>query len=249
MYTLSLNPLLMVIAVVPALYLMLQVYKADRIEKEPWGVLIGLVLWGILSTAIAVALETAGTYVIAPLGEGSLAYNLVLYFIIVGLSEEFSKYIILKWRTWRSSNFNCTFDGVIYSVFISLGFALWENIQYVAIYGFETGIVRAFTAIPGHASFAVFMGVWYGMAKRYDFMGEPGKSKRCRRLALIIPTIMHGVYDFTATYTGLSLVFLAFIALMFFLAIRDVKMMSKHDKYIGTPLEESEMDNNLFNDL
>ena len=114
----------MVIAVVPALYLMLQVYKADRIEKEPWGVLIGLVLWGVLSTAIAVALETAGTYVIAPLGEGSLAYNLVLYFIIVGLSEEFSKYIILKWRTWRSSNFNCTFDGVIYSVFISLGFAL-----------------------------------------------------------------------------------------------------------------------------
>ena len=116
------------------------------------------------------------------------------------------------------------------------------------MYGFQTAVIRAFTAIPGHASFAVFMGVWYGMAKRYDFMGEHGKSKRCRWMAIIIPTIMHGIYDFTATYAGLSYVFLAFIAVMFFLAVRDVRKMSRRDKYIGTPLDESEMDNNLFND-
>ena len=249
MYSLSMDPLLIIIAVVPALFLMVQVYRADRLEKEPMGLLGSLVLWGALSTLIAVALETVGHIVISPLGQNSLAYNIVLYFIVVGLSEEVSKYVILKWRTWRNHNFNCTFDGLIYSVFISLGFALWENIQYVAMYGFETAVVRAFTAIPGHASFAVFMGVWYGLAKRYDFMGQPGKSKTCRWLAVIIPAIMHGIYDFTATYAGLSYVFLIFIAIMFFLAIRSVRRMSKHDKYIGTPMEENEMDNNMFNDI
>ena len=249
MYSLQMNPLLIIIAVVPALYLMVQVYRADRIEKEPVPYLLGLALWGIVSTIIAVALETAGTYLIAGLGQGTLLYNIVLYFIVVALSEECSKYLLLKWRTWRNSNFNCIFDGLIYSVFVSLGFALWENIQYVALYGFETGLVRAFTAIPGHASFAVFMGVWYGMAKRYDFMGQPGKSKTCRILAIIVPAILHGIYDFTATYTGLSLIFLAFIVVMFIVAIRKVKTMSRKDKYIGTPLDENEMDNNLFNDL
>ncbi len=249
MYYLQLDPLLIIIAVVPALYLMVRVYKADRIEKEPIGYLVMLAVWGIVSTAVAVALETVGQYLIQPLGEGTLIYNIIMYFIVVGVSEEVSKYLLLKWRTWRSPNFNCTFDGLIYSVFVSLGFALWENIQYVIMYGFETAIVRAFTAIPGHASFAVFMGVWYGLAKRYDFMGETRKSRRCRRLAIIIPALFHGIYDFTATYTGLSLVFIAFIALMFFLAIRSVKSMSVHDKYIGTPMEEKELDNNLFNDL
>lgn len=249
MYSLQMNPLLIIIAVVPALFLMVQVYKADRIEKEPLPYLLGLALWGIVSTIIAVALETAGSYLIAGLGPGTVIYNLVMYFIVVALSEEASKYLVLKWRTWRNSNFNCIFDGLIYSVFVSLGFALWENIQYVAIYGFETGIVRAFTAIPGHASFAVFMGVWYGMAKRYAFMGEAKKSKTCRILAVLVPALFHGIYDFTATYDGLGLVFIGFIIVMFIIAVRDVRNLSKKDKYIGTPLDEKEMDNNLFNDL
>ena len=89
-----------------------------------------------------------------------------MYFGVVAFSEEGAKYFLLKRRTWNSAAFNCQFDGVVYAVFVSLGFALWENISYVLMYGLSTALVRAVTAVPGHACFGVFMGVWYGLAKR-----------------------------------------------------------------------------------
>ena len=79
MYYLQLDPLLIIIAVVPALYLMVRVYKADRIEKEPLGYLVMLAVWGIVSTAVAVGLETVGQYLIQPLGQGTLAYNIIVW--------------------------------------------------------------------------------------------------------------------------------------------------------------------------
>lgn len=93
-------------------------------------------------------------------------------FVIVAIAEESSKYFFLKKRTWNNPEFNCQYDGVVYAVFVSLGFALWENINYVLSYGFSTAIVRAITAIPGHACFGVFMGVFYGLARKQYNRGK-----------------------------------------------------------------------------
>ena len=65
-----------------------------------------------------------------------------MYFVVVAISEEGFKYVLLKKRTWKSREFNCEFDGVVYAVFVSLGFALWENIFYVLSYGFATAVAR-----------------------------------------------------------------------------------------------------------
>ena len=228
------DPLLTIIAVLPAVYLLIQVYKADKLDKEPRGLLISLIFWGILSTAIAVILEGIGQYILSPLDPRSIIYNVILYFVIVGFAEEWGKYIVMKLRTWKHPAFNCQFDGVVYAVFVSLGFALWENIQYVGIYGFETAIVRAFTAVPGHCCFAVFMGVWYGMAKRYEYAGEFQKAKHARTMCVVMPAIMHGIYDFIATWeNGIGLMFLVFVIIMFIWAARLLKTMSRDDKYIG----------------
>ena len=228
------SPILTIAAVVPAVILLMQVYKADKLDKEPPRLLISLVLLGIVSTFIAVVLEQIGQIVLSPLDPNSLVYNVIMYFIVVAFSEEWAKYVLLKIKTWKHPAFNCQFDGVLYSVFVGLGFALWENIQYVAMFGFETAIVRAFTAVPGHCSFAVFMGVWYGMAKRYEFAGEFAKAKKARIMSVVMPAIMHGIYDFIATWdTGISYVFIIFIVIMFIWASRLVRSMSQNDKYIG----------------
>ena len=161
------DPVLAAAAIIPAVVLLIKVYQADRLEKEPVSLILSLVFFGVLSTAIAMVLEQVCTAVLGSyLPEGSVAYNAVLYFGIVAFSEEGAKYLLLKKRTWRDINFNCQFDGVVYGVSVSLGFALWENLGYVAMYGFGTALVRAVTAVPGHACFGVFMGAWYGMAKR-----------------------------------------------------------------------------------
>ena len=224
--------ILIVAAVVPAVYLLIRVYRADRLEKEPAGLLISLVVLGIASTALAGIAEELGEELLLELfPEEGLAFNILLYFVVVAVSEEGFKYLLLKIRTWKSPQFNCQFDGVVYAVFVSLGFALWENISYVLYYGFGTAVARAITAVPGHACFGVFMGVWYGVAKRYDLAGFAEESRRARRMSLMIPILLHGAYDFIATMESelMGIVFLAFVSWMFGAALKLVKKTSAAD--------------------
>ena len=224
--------ILIVAAVVPAVYLLIRVYRADRLEKEPAGLLISLVVLGIASTALAGIAEEFGEELLLELfPEEGLAFNILLYFVVVAVSEEGFKYLLLKIRTWKSPQFNCQFDGVVYAVFVSLGFALWENISYVLYYGFGTAVARAITAVPGHACFGVFMGVWYGVAKRYDLAGFAEESRRARRMTLMIPILLHGAYDFIATMESelMGIVFLAFVSWMFGAALKLVKKTSAAD--------------------
>ena len=235
MYLLYGNPILIAAAVIPAIFLLVQVNKADKLDKEPAGLLISLVIQGIISTALAVITERLGTALLDSLwDESSLAYRLCMYFIVVGLSEEGFKYLLLKRRTWYSPDFNCQFDGVVYAVCVALGFALWENIGYVVMYGFGTALVRAVTAVPGHACFGVFMGAFYGMARRCANYGYERASKNCRRLAVVVPMVLHSIYDFIASSEAGSSewVFLVFVAVLFLITSRMVKRLSRTDQYI-----------------
>ena len=230
------DPVLAAAAIIPAVVLLIKVYQADRLEKEPVSLILSLVFFGVLSTAIAMVLEQVCTAVLGSyLPEGSVAYNAVLYFGIVAFSEEGAKYLLLKKRTWRDINFNCQFDGVVYAVFVALGFALWENISYVLMYGLSTALVRAVTAVPGHACFGVFMGVWYGLAKRLHGQGRDGASKLCRVLALLLPALLHGCYDFIASIESVHYgwLFAAFVAILFVLAFILVRRQARHDRYIN----------------
>ena len=232
---LSVNPILIAAAVIPAIVLLVKVEREDRLEKESRGLLLSLVAFGIVSTAIASLGERLGIALLTAIfREESVLYNILLYFGVVAFSEEGAKYVLLKRRTWNNPEFNCQYDGVVYSVFVALGFALWENIGYVAMYGLGTALVRAVTAVPGHACFGVFMGTWYGMAKRREGAGDYAGSRRMRTRALLVPAVLHGFYDFAATYNNsvMNLVFLVFIILMFVTAVRLVKHVSANDTYI-----------------
>ena len=231
----TVDPVLIAAAVIPAIILLIKVERADRLEKESTGLLVSLVLFGIASTAIASLLERVGMAILDSVFQyESLLYNVLLYFGVVAFAEEGAKYVLLKRRTWRNPEFNCQFDGVVYGVFVSLGFALWENIGYVAMFGLSTAAVRAVTAIPGHACFGVFMGVWYGMAKRREGAGDLAGAKRMRARALLIPALLHGFYDFAASSESetMNLVFFGFVIIMFITAYRLVKHVSANDTYI-----------------
>lgn len=234
MYLYTMNPVLIAAAVIPAIILLVRIYRADRLEKEPTRLLVSLVIMGIISTTIAMALEQLGSGLLGQVFyENTLPYNAIMYFGIVAYAEEGSKYFLLKKRTWKHPSFNCQFDGVVYAVFVSLGFALWENIGYVAMYGLSTALLRAVTAVPGHACFGVFMGVWYGAAKKYDYLGDPVRSKRFRRRAVTLSATLHGTYDFVATLGGLyGLIFFVFIIILFIVTLKAVKNAAAHDEFM-----------------
>jgi RsiW-degrading membrane proteinase PrsW (M82 family) len=119
-------------------------------------------------------------------------------------------------------------------VFVSLGFALWENISYVLHYGFANAIVRAVTAIPGHASFGVFMGVFYSAAKMFEIQGDLNRSRMYNFISLLIPLLIHGAYDYIATLQveNGTISFIVFIAILFFVSYRLIREFSLKDRYI-----------------
>ncbi len=227
---------LMAAAIIPAVVLMILIYRADKREKEPISLLLSLMLQGIYATAFAMVTERLGERLLDSIfSEQTVLYQFFMYFIVVALSEEGFKYLHLYRRTWNSPAFNYQFDAIVYAVFVSLGFALWENIGYAAMYGFRTTLVRAVTAIPGHACDGVFMGVFYGLAKRYDNDNQPQKARLYRRLALLVPLILHGAYDFILSIiTPMSnWIFYVFIGVLYLAAFLVTRQISKHDRNIA----------------
>ena len=226
----SVPRIMTVAAVLPAVVLLVYVYKKDVTEKEPGDLLINLLLLGALSTVFASITELIGQYLLDSISfKSETVKNAILYFIVVALSEEGFKYILLRRRTWKNENFNCTFDGIVYAVFVSLGFAIVENIKYVYAYGLATALVRAVTAVPGHACFGVFMGVYYGLAKRHE--QDPAIYRRYITASLAVPVLLHGLYDFTATSSQVWVFFVVILAIMA-AAFKAVNTASKQDSYI-----------------
>ena len=229
------NIILIFAAVIPAIVLMIYVYKADHLEKESPAMLWRLIIAGVLSSLIALVLERVLSLLLnITVSSTSAAYNIILYFIIVAFSEEGAKYFMLRRRSWRSPEFDCQYDGVVYAVFVSLGFAIWENISYVLSYGFATAIVRAVTAIPGHACFGVFMGVFYALAKKNSIRNQKELCTLFSVLAVVIPALLHGTYDYIATKenTSLNWYFIVFVVILFIVSFLLIRKVSRTDKYL-----------------
>lgn len=227
--------ILVLSAVLPAIILLVKVYRADKLEKENPVFIFLLIVSGIFSTVIAMVLEELGTYVLSIYyTEDSLIYNILMYYLVVALSEEGSKYVLLRKRTYNSFEFNCQYDAVVYAVAVSLGFALWENILYVFRFGLSVALTRALTAIPGHCSFGVFMGIWYGKEKRHDLEGDRGLAILSRIASLLCPILLHGTYDFLCSLNTeeSALYFLAFIIVLFLLSFFMVRKKSDEDTYL-----------------
>ncbi len=230
------QPVLRAIAVtvVPALLLLLWVRKKDRLEPESPALVWSLVGLGCAATLGAWLAELGGlTLAYTAFGDTSLFARIVKWFLVVGLCEEGLKYLAMRLRTWRNPEFNCLFDGMVYAVAVSAGFALTENLIYLFRYGASAVLLRAVTSIPAHISFAVFMGLFYSAARKFALHGNAPRARHFNALAVIVPMLIHGLYDFIASSadgTPSLLVFAAFVLVLFITAWRLVKKLSSADE-------------------
>lgn len=222
-------------ALLPAIFLMRFFYLQDKVEREPVGLVVKTMIFGVISIlptmlAEAVLLGILSAY----LPENTVIFNLIQYFICVALVEEFFKMTAMRLAVWKSPEFNYTFDGIIYGAAAALGFAALENVMYVFDGGLVTAGVRAVTAIPGHAIFGVFMGMHLGIAKYMEVRMDHSRASYHKKMALLVPTLLHGFYDFccsSGSEIGL-LVFLGFIIILDIVAIKRVKAFQRNDSAI-----------------
>jgi RsiW-degrading membrane proteinase PrsW (M82 family) len=225
----------MALAIIPGLLIIIYVYKKDKVEKEPIGLIIKLIIFGAVSCIAAGILESIEASFLPEYPKGSLGYALINAFAMAALVEEIVKYLALRIGSWKYSGFNYRFDGIVYGVSAAVGFALYENVAYVAMYGLSTAIVRAFTAVPLHSFCGVFMGIFYSYEKKASILGQGSESFKFRILALIVPMLIHGVYDtlaFLQTETS-SMLLLVFVVILYIISIRAIKKLSKADYAAG----------------
>ncbi|MFO0508148.1 MAG: PrsW family intramembrane metalloprotease [bacterium] len=180
---------LLAIALTPGAAIGLYIYWKDKHEREPLGLLVKSFFFGVISTLITLLISWPISRLV-PLDPTSLTQQAVHAFLLVALIEEFSKFIFVRWVLYPNKNFNEPFDGIVYSVTVSLGFAGLENILYVMDGGVEVAILRMFTAVPAHASFGVLMGYFLGKAKFEH------KKGHYAIYALAVATLFHGAYDY-----------------------------------------------------
>ena len=123
------------------------------------------------------------------------------------------------------------FSRFIHStLFVSLGFAAFENVKYVFSYGLSVALPRAILAIPGHMGFAVFMGWFYGRAKLRSDLGDGLGARVNLALGYLAAVFLHGMYD-TCCMTGTArstLVFAAVVAVLYLTR----KIMEAQDGYV-----------------
>lgn len=244
---------LLVAACLPSIVLIIYIYKKDKADKEPAWLLITLFLSGALACAPAILLEGLAEK-INFFSEGSVMYKLFDNFIGVALVEEGMKFLALLIVTRKSKHFNSLFDGVIYAVITSLGFATLENILYVMFDGYQTAVVRAVTAVPGHMFDGVIMGYFYTtwhlgkmLNKAENAYLQNGYISAIKKdknsfnyksqlfYALLFPTLVHGLYDFLAeSVTIIGIVsFYIFLILLYIHCFRKVKALSRSDRMEG----------------
>ncbi|NOZ35709.1 MAG: PrsW family intramembrane metalloprotease [Chlorobi bacterium] len=223
--------ILIAVALAPVIVLLMYINYRDKYEKEPRRLLAKAFIFGIISVIPVYFIETGLTnywhtkYALPNMPLKTAAFDA---FAVAAFTEEFFKILVFFILIWKNKNFNEKFDGIIYAVFISMGFAATENLMYVLSSGFTTGLIRAFTAVPAHAIFAVSSGYFLAFAKF-----KPSGKFLYLILALLVPVLLHGIYDFILLSKNdlLLLIFAPYVIFILIIALKGIKRHSNASRF------------------
>lgn len=222
---------LIIIAVLPGLVISYYIFYIDKFEREKFLPLVLCFVLGIASTYPGLYLQEFAESVGITEGEGGLLSTFIYAMLAIALTEELVKSACVFIFPYHRPFFNEPMDGIVYSVFVGMGFATFENILYAESFGLETILVRAVTAVPAHATFGVISGYYYGLSKF-----QPQRRFVLLAKGLFLAVIFHGVYDFfllQEVYSGL----MGLALLILYLGIR----FSRH--LIKIHLQRSQREN------
>lgn len=250
-------------AVIPAILLAVFVFIKDKTEKEPLPFLVLLFgLGAIIFIPAYVAEQTLISFfdriffeffefssegAVTVLSETAHYWHRALCYLVgVGLVEEGLRFLVLFLITRRSKHFNYLFDGLVYAVFLSMGFAAAENVFYAWVNGWDTLLLRSVSSVPSHLFFAITMGCFYTMwhtcwlAKRTErlyaaegriTLVKPFSTGGWLAAAIILPTLVHGAYRFVGYFSSstLTLGFYLLTVLLYLACFLGINRMADAD--------------------
>jgi RsiW-degrading membrane proteinase PrsW (M82 family) len=190
--------LLLIGAIVPICLILVWTWRRDRLPEPPRVVLMTLLLGALATIPILFAEIAIASMLGLPSEPTTLLGAIAISFLVAALVEESFKFLVLTRYAATHSSFDEPYDGIVYGVAASLGFACVENVAYVLRAqesGFERGLLvavaRAVLAVPLHTSCGAIMGVCIGIAR---FKGGAARS-RWMLAGFAAAIVVHGVYD------------------------------------------------------
>ncbi|QAS54510.1 glutamic-type intramembrane protease PrsW [Halobacillus litoralis] len=206
-------------AISPAVAIMTFIYLSKRIELEPFPLIIRMFIIGVIMVFPIMFIQYAFEV------ENIFQHPLLKSFFLVGLMEEFFKWFFIVFVAYRHSDFDHHYDGIIYAVAVSLGFATIENVIYLFYNGIEIAMLRAIFPVSSHGLFGIIMGFYVGKAKFTTV-----KSKICMAFALFIPVALHTLYDYIITVNESAWMYwiTPFMIILWIIGFRKIKIANQH---------------------
>ena len=181
----------LLITIVPSILILLYFFLSDKF-KEPKGSIALVFFLGICICLPAGYIN----FFMENNFKDIFSERLLFSFLGPAWCEELLKFIILYFIVLKRNEFNEPMDGIVYGVAVSLGFATLENYEYVFILAekweidpYQMAIWRSYSAVPMHGLLGCVMGFYFGM---FSFTA----NKKYLILCLLIPFIIHGLYNF-----------------------------------------------------
>ncbi|NNK87941.1 MAG: PrsW family intramembrane metalloprotease, partial [Flavobacteriaceae bacterium] len=105
---------LVLLAIAPVAIVVFYIYMKDKYEKEPKRLMVYcFLLGGIVSIIITTILYMFFDFFIPLNNKFSVMQQFIRAFLIVGLTEEFSKYVIVRYYAQPKRAFNEPYDGIV----------------------------------------------------------------------------------------------------------------------------------------
>lgn len=173
-------------AIAPGVALLIYFYLKDRYDTEPFHLVLKVFLFGVMLVFPVMVLQRAFVH---GLGDNPFVFS----FIISAGLEEFLKWFLVYFIIYKHTSFDEPYDGIVYAVAASLGFATLENVFYAFLNSASISslIYRALLPVSGHAMFGVIMGYHLGRAKF-----DPERRTRHLLYSLLLPIFWHGLFDY-----------------------------------------------------
>jgi RsiW-degrading membrane proteinase PrsW (M82 family) len=205
---------MLTVAVSPGVVLLSYFYLRDLYETEPLRSVLTSFVLGMLAVLPVLALQKF---------LASYIHSTYLHvFLVASGTEELFKFLVVAAFIYRSREVNEIYDGILYSVAVSLGFATVENVFSVMQQGWETAAIRAFLPVPGHALFAVVMGYYAGKSK---FVSSRFRALKLSQ-AILYAWLLHAVYDLILASSQYfwGMLIIPFMLMLWFLGLRKMKL-------------------------
>lgn len=197
-----LSILFFILSIIPSvlIFILLRKRQKDNIKyrkKCNLSFISGLisVLPILLLSGILFILSTVMKFTLLK-GVDILVYRAIYTFVVLALAEELIKFLTLRFVLKRKP-YACSWaDVVAFMVIIGTAFGLIEDVPYAIGASPVIMLVRGFTL--GHVGYGFIMGWFYG--KRL-YTGK----KRYSVFAILVPWLIHGLYDFSLSTELLAL--------------------------------------------